>query len=88
MSYINANNILPEKLLKELQQYVQGETIYIPKTKNNFQKWGACSGGRQKINERNTSMKNDFKNGKTVYQLAEQYFLSTETVKKIIYTKN
>lgn len=30
MKYRNAQDILPDKLLKELQQYVSGETIYIP----------------------------------------------------------
>ncbi|MET3196144.1 hypothetical protein ABID96_003112 [Bacillus sp. OAE603] len=31
MTYIKATAILPEKLISEIQKYVQGETIYIPK---------------------------------------------------------
>ena len=31
MKYINAAEILPEQLLKELQKYVDGKVLYIPK---------------------------------------------------------
>jgi len=31
MKYVNASNILPKKLIAEIQKYVQGETLYIPK---------------------------------------------------------
>ena len=31
MKYKNAQDILPDRLLKELQQYVSGETLYIPR---------------------------------------------------------
>ncbi|WP_404451767.1 hypothetical protein LG329_15705 [Virgibacillus necropolis] len=88
MSYVKANNILPEKLIIEIQKYVQGETIYIPKTESNYQKWGTCSGGRKAIDERNACIRNDFKNGKSISQLADNYFLSPETVKKIVYSRN
>ncbi len=30
MKYINANMILPEKLIEEIQKYIQGKYIYIP----------------------------------------------------------
>ena len=30
MKYKNANSILPEELIENIQQYVQGEYIYIP----------------------------------------------------------
>lgn len=31
MKYVKATTILPEELLVEIQKYVQGRTIYIPK---------------------------------------------------------
>ena len=31
MSYINANEILPKELIDEIQRYVQGVNLYIPK---------------------------------------------------------
>lgn len=37
MKYVNAAEILPEKLLRELQTYMDGDVLYIPKasTKRN-----------------------------------------------------
>lgn len=31
MSYINANEILPKELISEIQKYVNGVNLYIPK---------------------------------------------------------
>ena len=45
MKYINAAEILPEKLLKELQTYIEGEVLYIPKTSTKKQ-WGSLNGSR------------------------------------------
>ncbi|MFS1512987.1 CD3324 family protein [Chengkuizengella sp. SCS-71B] len=88
MKSVKANEILPEELLIELQKYVQGEMLYIPKSKNNYQKWGTLSGGRKAIDERNATLKHEFKKGRSISQLADEYFLSTETIKKIVYSKN
>ena len=30
MSYINAEEVLPKELIEMIQQYVNGESIYIP----------------------------------------------------------
>lgn len=30
MKYVKAEMILPDKLLKEIQKYIQGEYLYIP----------------------------------------------------------
>ncbi|QHM14747.1 hypothetical protein C7M29_02449 [Bacillus subtilis] len=49
MAYVKATAILPEKLISEIQKYVQGKTIYIPKPESSHQKWGACSGTRKLI---------------------------------------
>lgn len=87
MKYVKATTILPEELILEIQKYVQGETIYIPKQKTTYQKWGTLSGGRKSIDDRNASIKNAFKNGRTFNQLAEEYFLSIETIKKIVYSE-
>ncbi|MFD3448903.1 CD3324 family protein [Microbacteriaceae bacterium 4G12] len=87
MKYVKANTVLPEQLIIEIQKYVQGETIYIPKQKTTYQKWGTCSGGRKAIDERNIAIKNAFKRGQMIHELADEYFLSIETIKKIVYTK-
>ena len=88
MKYVNATTVLPENLILEIQKYIQGETIYIPKPEATYQKWGTRSGGRKLIDERNASIKNAFKSGTAIDQLAENYFLSIETIKKIVYSKS
>ncbi|WP_065410678.1 CD3324 family protein [Pseudobacillus wudalianchiensis] len=87
MKYVKATAVLPETLIIEIQKYVQGETIYIPKPKEAHQKWGSCSGGRKSIDDRNAAIREAFRNGEPIQQLADTYYLSTETVKKIVYSK-
>jgi len=45
MKYRNASDILPDELLKEVQKYTSGETLYIPSSKER-KKWGHGSGAR------------------------------------------
>ncbi|MDF1508644.1 CD3324 family protein [Robertmurraya sp. DFI.2.37] len=86
MKYTNAKNVLPEKLISEIQKYIQGETLYIPKQEQEYQKWGTASGSRKMLDRRNAAIKESYRNGCSIEQLAEEYFLSTETIKKIIYS--
>lgn len=84
---MNANKVLPEKLIMEIQKYVQGETLYIPKPETEYRKWGTSSGGRRQLDRRNEAIRNSFSSGCSIQHLAEQYYLSTETIKKIVYKK-
>lgn len=34
MSYVNADDVLPEYLLTEIQKYVDGQLRYIPRKEN------------------------------------------------------
>ncbi|MEH7106499.1 MULTISPECIES: CD3324 family protein [Bacillaceae] len=86
MKYMNANKVLPEKLVLEIQKYVQGETLYIPKPETKHQKWGTSSGGRKLLDYRNATIRNSFFSGSSIEQLAKEHFLSTETIKKIVYS--
>ncbi|WP_449620119.1 CD3324 family protein [Robertmurraya sp. Marseille-Q9965] len=84
MKYTNATKVLPEELIEEIQKYVQGETLYIPKLE--YQKWGTSSGGRRMLDRRNRNIRNSFRNGISIQQLAKDYHLSIETIKKIVYS--
>lgn len=86
MNYINANKVLPENLIVEIQKYVQGKTIYIPKQETEYRGWGTSSGGRRLLDRRNAAIRNSFINGSSIQQLADEYCLSPETIKKIIYS--
>jgi len=87
MKYVKAQAVLPDFLLMEVQKYVQGELMYIPKPQITHKKWGANTGARKSIAHRNESMVRDFKTGISIPQLAESYYLAEDTVKKIVYGK-
>lgn len=86
MKYKNASHVLPDKLLKEIQKYVAGEVIYIPKPEEK-KKWGEGSGARQFYKERNEKIQEDYQKGMTMDELMEKYALSLESIRRIIYRK-
>ncbi|MCM3206596.1 CD3324 family protein [Paenibacillus illinoisensis] len=87
MNYINADAILPEELLKEIQRHIPGGLVYIPKPKEAHQKWGEKSGSRAVVRERNDQIRRLFAAGVTVHELTERFFLSIDSIKKIVYSK-
>ena len=86
MKYENAKDILPQSLLEEVQKYAEGKAIYIPK-RTQTKGWGEASGCRKKLNKRNATICARYSAGKSVNELAEEFFLSPETIKKIVYGK-
>ena len=86
MKYLNAQDILPEKLLRQLQKHAGGNIIYIPKPKDAHRKWGELTGSREYINKRNITIKQRYANGCDIGAIAEEFCLSYDSIKKIIYT--
>ena len=86
MRYRNAQDIFPEQLLRQIQKYVSGETIYIP-AGNVKKAWGESSGYQQFIRERNMEMRANFSCGKSIEELMDQYALSYDSVKRIVYSR-
>ena len=84
MKYINAAEILPEELLKEIQTYINGCVLYIPKTSVK-KKWGSVSGSRKFYQKRNKEIQLLFENGSSIEALSGRYGLAHSTLKKIIY---
>ena len=87
MKYLNAQVILPDALVKELQTYVQGEYIYVPVEQKQQKRWGEVSGYRQELKQRNQQIKEEYQNGISMECLSEKYCLSVYAVRKIIYQK-
>ena len=46
MAYRNAQEVFPEGLLRQIQRYVSGETIYVP-ARQEKKAWGETSGYQQ-----------------------------------------
>lgn len=86
MKYENAKDILPAKLLEEIQKYAGGKLIYIPKEEKT-KGWGEASGYREKLNKRNAAICSRYSSGKSIMEIAEEFFLSPETIKKLVYGK-
>ncbi len=86
MKYKNAAEILPPELLQEVQCYIEGELLYIPRS-DSKQEWGAVSGSKKFYLERNYQIKELFHNGKSVEELAVKFGVSNSTIKKIVYQK-
>lgn len=87
MCYKNGKNVLPKELLKELQKYIQGEIIYIPKTETR-KAWGEGNGTRQVIRERNLEIYKLYKEGMKVVELADMFSLSEDSIRKIVFKVN
>ena len=88
MCYKNGKDVLPAKLLKELQKYIQGEILYIPKEGNIRKAWGENNGTRKLIRERNMEIYKFYKNGESITLLSESYNLSEDSIRKIVFNIN
>ena len=84
MNYKNGRDILPAELLTELQNFVQGELIYIPKKSTNRAGWGELNGARKSIRERNHKISKLYQNGWSIDRLIGHFHLSEDSVKKIV----
>lgn len=87
MKYINANLLLPDKLVKELQRYIQGGYIYVPVDEKQRRYWGELSGYKEELRKRNSEIIIEYNNGFSIKLLAEKYNLSVYAIRKIIYQK-
>lgn len=86
MKYKNASEVLPEGLLKEVQNYASGELLYIPKAEGGRSAWGAGSGARAYYAARNEEIRYRHWNEQlTAAELAKTYGLSEESIRRILY---
>ena len=84
MKYKKASDVLPEKLLREVQKYAAGETLYVPKDKER-KKWGEKTGAREYFRERNAEIQQKYLQKMSIEHLASEYNLSVETIRKIVF---
>ncbi|MBP1962459.1 MULTISPECIES: CD3324 family protein [Paenibacillus] len=84
MSYKNGKDVLPPNLLKQLQEYIQGEIVYIPKKEQKRAGWGENNGTRIIIERRNQEIFRLYQTGSTVMELIKTFHLSEDSIRKII----
>lgn len=87
MKYMNANRVLPDGLIRELQEYIQGGYLYVPVKEDQHRDWGEQTGYREEIRQRNETIRRMYREGTAVEALSETYFLSVHAIRKILYKK-
>ncbi len=86
MKYIKADDVIPEELLHEIQKYIFGEMVYIPKPEGIRKKWGEVSGGRAYLDSRNKQIRAMYREGASIEHLSAIFCLSYESIRKIVYS--
>lgn len=84
MGYKNSMDLLPADLIRQIQTYVDGETIYIPRAEHNRKKWGENSNACRALNLRNLEIYDKYQSGIRVQQIAEEYHISVQGIYKIL----
>lgn len=84
MKYIKGNNVLPEDLIKTIQEYVDGEFVYIPRKDHNQKAWGEKNGTKDMLKDRDTEIFQKHNEGISIIKLAQMYYLSEQSIRRII----
>ena len=88
MGYKKAEEILPKEIIELIQDYVDGEYLYIPRRKEKRKAWGEQTDTRAKLGERNEAIRRAYREGVSKQELAEQFFLSEKSIELILYREN
>lgn len=84
MRYLKADKVLPKELIRQIQQYADGVTIYIPRNAENRRVWGSDSGYRAELRQRNLRIRMEHDMGATISDLALGYHLSEKSIRRIL----
>ena len=85
MSYIRADEILPRELLEAIQQYVDGQIIYIPRKEK--QAWGSGTSTKEFFCERNERIFQAWQEGISEEELSRRFSLSRKSIQRILRNK-
>jgi len=84
MSYIKAADVLPKEIIDLIQDYIDGEYIYVPRKEINRKAWGENTSSKEMILIRNMDIYEKYTKGISIDHLSETYYLSTKSIQKII----
>lgn len=87
MSYVNGKEVLPEDILSEIQKYFVGGLLYIPSPENERCKWGSKTNIKAELHNRNQEIRRKKSSGLSIQELMDEYHLSYDTIKRIIYRR-
>ena len=84
MSYIKAEEVLPEELIRKIQEYADGVYIYIPRKPGTRHTWGQETDYKAELKARNDRIRNDHAEGESVPVLSRKYHLSEKSIRRIL----
>ncbi len=84
MGYRRAEEILPGEVIELIQQYADGVNLYIPRKQGSRQKWGAKTTYKCELQSRNRLIYESYLSGATVGELAERWYLSEKSIRRIV----
>lgn len=84
MGYKNGKEILPEELIRKIQEYVNGEYVYIPRKTELRKNWGDQTNIKTELDKRNNEIIHKYHTGIAVKNLSEEYRLSKQAIYKIM----
>ncbi len=84
MKYEKAQNILPQSIIEIIQNYTDGGYIYIPRKNENKKSWGENTETKSYLKLRDNEIFSKYCSGIPVKILAEQYFLTEGSIRRII----
>ena len=84
VSYIKAEEILPEELIRKIQEYADGVYIYIPRKPGTRHAWGQTTDYKAELKVRNDRIRIDHAAGKSVTALSQKYHLSEKSIRRIL----
>ena len=84
MSYIKAEEILPEELIRQIHKYADGVYIYIPRKPGTRHSWGQETDYKAELKIRNDHIRSDYAAGESVALLSRRYHLSEKSIRRIL----
>ena len=84
MSYIKAEEILPEELIRQIQEHADGVYIYIPRKPGTRHAWGQETDYKAELKARNDRIRSDYAAGTSVMDLSRKYHLSEKSIRRIL----
>lgn len=84
MSYRKAEVVLPADLVEQIQNYIDGECLYIPRKEENKRNWGESTSIRMEMEQRNLDIYMEYRSGVPTTELAERYYLSPKSIQRIV----
>ncbi len=84
MSYIKAELLLPKELLEIIQEYAQGQYLYIPKKSEDRKEWGSNTNSKNLLQQRDEEIYRRYREGCRAENLAMEYYLSVKSIQRIL----